>query len=61
MGKKNTGDKVKQVVEETGDKMKDVVEETIDQVDSHRVRSLLLGLLAVALTVGIWYLVSERD
>jgi hypothetical protein len=61
MGRKTTGEKVKKVVEETGDKVKDVMEETIDQVETHRVRSTLIGLLVVALTIGIWYLLSERD
>jgi hypothetical protein len=61
MGKKNTSEKVKEVVEETGDKVKGVVEETIEQVDSHRVRSTLIVLLIAALTVGVWYFLSERD
>jgi hypothetical protein len=61
MGKKSTGDKVKSVVEETGDKMKDVVEDTLEQVETHRVRSMLIVLLIAALTIGVWYLVSERD
>jgi hypothetical protein len=49
------------VVEETGDKMKDVVEDTLEQVETHRVRSMLIVLLIAALTIGVWYLVSERD
>jgi hypothetical protein len=61
MGKKNTGEKVKEVVKETGDKVKDVAEETIEQVETHRVRSMLIVLLIAALTVGVWYFLSERD
>ena len=61
MGKKNTAEKVKEVVEETGDKVKAVAEETIDQVESHRVRSMLIVLLVAALTIGVWYFLSERD
>jgi hypothetical protein len=61
MAKKNASEKVKDVVKETGDKVKDVAEETIEQVETHRVRSMLIVLLIAALTAGVWYLLSERD
>jgi hypothetical protein len=61
MGKKNKGEKMKAMVEETGDKVKDVVDETFEQVETHRIRSMLIVLLIAALTIGVWYLVSERD
>jgi hypothetical protein len=61
MAKKNASEKVKDVVKETGDKVKDVAEETIEQVEKHRVRSMLIVLLIAALTAGVWYLLSERD
>jgi uncharacterized protein HemX len=61
MGKKNTAEKMKEAVEETGDKIKAVAEETIDQVETHRVRSMLIVLLVAALTIGVWYFLSERD
>jgi hypothetical protein len=61
MGKKSTGDKVKAIVEETGDKVKDVAEDTLEQVETHRVRSMLIVLLIAALTIGVWYFLSERD
>jgi uncharacterized protein HemX len=52
---------MKEAVEETGDKIKAVAEETIDQVETHRVRSMLIVLLVAALTIGVWYFLSERD
>jgi uncharacterized protein HemX len=61
MGKKNTAEIMKEAVEETGDKIKAVAEETIDQVETHRVRSMLIVLLGAALTIGVWYFLSERD
>jgi uncharacterized protein HemX len=61
MGKKNTAEIMKEAVEETGDKIKAVAEETIDQVETHRVRSMLIVLLVAALTIGVWYFLSERD
>jgi hypothetical protein len=41
--------------------VKDVAEEAIEQVETHRVRSMLIVLLIAALTAGVWYLLSERD
>jgi uncharacterized protein HemX len=61
MGKKNTAEIMKEAVEETGDKIKAVAEETVDQVETHRVRSMLIVLLVAALTIGVWYFLSERD
>jgi uncharacterized protein HemX len=61
MRKKSTGDKVKAAVEETGEKVKDAVEETVERVETHRVRSFLIVLLIAALTIGVWYFLSERD
>jgi predicted secreted protein len=52
---------VKAAVEETGEKVKDAVEETVERVETHRVRSFLIVLLIAALTIGVWYFLSERD
>lgn len=29
--------------------------------ESHRVRSMMILLVVVAVTIGLWYLVSDRD
>lgn len=44
-----------------GNKKTKIEETTIQETETHRVRSMLLVLVVVALTIGIWYLVSERD
>jgi uncharacterized protein HemX len=60
-GQEEHGRQVKAIVEETGDKVKDVAEDTLEQVETHRVRSMLIVLLIAALTIGVWYFLSERD
>ena len=44
-----------------GEKKKTKVEETTITPESHWVRSTVILVLVVALTFGVWYLVSERD
>jgi hypothetical protein len=45
-----------------GNKKKTKVEETtIEQAETHRVRSMMIVLIVIAATIGLWYLVSERD
>lgn len=44
-----------------GEKKKTKVEETTITPETHRVRSTVILVLVVALTLGVWYLVSERD
>jgi len=50
-------------VEETdmGEKKKTKVEETTITPETHWLRSTVIVLLAVALTLGVWYVVSERS
>jgi len=43
-----------------GDKKRHI-EETMVETDSHRVRSMMILLIVAAVTVGLWYLVSDRD
>jgi hypothetical protein len=43
-----------------GDK-KHHIEESIVETESHRVRSMMIMLIVVAVTIGLWYLVSDRD
>ncbi len=42
-------------------KKKTKVEETTITPETHWLRSTMIVLLVVALTLGVWYLVSERD
>jgi len=44
-----------------GEKKKTKVEETTITPETHWVRSTVILVLVVALTFGVWYLVSERD
>ena len=44
-----------------GEKKKTKVEETTITPETHWVRSTVILVLVVALTLGVWYLVSERD
>jgi hypothetical protein len=44
-----------------GEKKKTKVEETTITPETHWLRSTVIALLVVALTLGIWYFVSERD
>jgi hypothetical protein len=45
-----------------GDKKKKTkVEETTVTPQSHWLRSMLILLVAAALSFGVWYLVSDRD
>ncbi len=43
-----------------GDKKRHI-EETMVETESHRVRSMMIMLIVVAVTIGLWYLVSDRD
>ncbi|MGH8949544.1 MAG: hypothetical protein ACRDXF_11850 [Acidimicrobiia bacterium] len=43
------------------EKKKTKVEETTITPETHWVRSTVILVLVVALTLGVWYLVSERD
>ncbi|HWL48418.1 MAG TPA: hypothetical protein VNT92_00940 [Acidimicrobiia bacterium] len=44
-----------------GEKKKTKLEETTITPETHWVRSTVILVLVVALTFGVWYLVSERD
>ena len=35
------------------------LQETV--TETHRVRSMMILLIVVAVTIGLWYLVSDRD
>lgn len=43
-----------------GDKKRHI-EESMVEAESHRVRSMMIMLIVVAVTIGLWYLVSDRD
>jgi len=42
-----------------GDKKRDV-EEIVVETETHRIRSMMILLVVVAVTFGLWYLVSDR-
>jgi hypothetical protein len=44
---------------EMGDKKRHV-EEMVVETESHRIRSMMILLVVVAVTFGLWYLVSDR-
>ena len=43
-----------------GDKERHM-EDTMVGTESHRVRSMMIMLIVMAITIGLWYLVSDRD
>ncbi|MGH8870508.1 MAG: hypothetical protein ACRDWS_00820 [Acidimicrobiia bacterium] len=43
-----------------GDKKRQI-EEMVVTTESHRVRSMMILLIVAAVTIGLWYLVSDRD
>jgi len=43
-----------------GDKKRHVEETTVES-ETHRVRSMMIMLIVAAVTIGLWYLVSDRD
>jgi hypothetical protein len=42
-----------------GDKKRHV-EEIVVETETHRIRSMMILLVVVAVTFGLWYLVSDR-
>jgi hypothetical protein len=38
-----------------------IEETTLETNETHHLRSILIVLLIAALTVGVWYFLSERD
>ncbi len=44
-----------------GDKKRHIEKETMVETESHRIRSMMIMLIVVAVTIGLWYLVSDRD
>jgi hypothetical protein len=43
-----------------GDKKRHMEEIEIVETETHRIRSMMILLLVVAVTFGLWYLVSDR-
>ncbi|HSK07231.1 MAG TPA: hypothetical protein VK990_06895 [Acidimicrobiia bacterium] len=42
-----------------GDKKRQI-EETVVEVETHRIRSMIILLIVAAVTFGLWYMVSDR-